>query len=304
MNRIARKIFTAYKEILKLTSFFILKNFKDLPVELQIETTNICNAKCWFCPNKNLKRTKKSMSDEIFNIIIRRLQEENINVDQFILHINGEPLLDRKIFERVEKLRECFPACHIRFTTNFSMADDACIEKILNSSINEITISLNAMDSDEYYSIMKLLYDNTIRNIDKFMNRKLELDSPIIVNFSIVARSDNRETVEKFKDKYSSIGNIRVIYLGEWVNGTKPDEFEETKVKSGLKTCPILYRTINILSNGDFALCCFDAEGMIPLNIKSTSIKKAWCSLYFNKVRLYHLLMGKTNKECINCSFR
>lgn len=147
------------------------------------------------------------------------------------------------------------------------------------------------MDSDEYYSIMKLSYDKTLKNMEKFLQRREELSSPITVNFSIVARRDNIDTVEKFKEKYATIGNVRIIHLGEWVNeGEKPDKFDEEKEKS--KICGILYNTINILSNGDFALCCFDAEGSVHMNIRETSIREAWCSSYLNKIRLHHLKHG------------
>ena len=155
------------------------------------------------------------MSDETFNIIINRLKEEKINVKRFILHINGEPLLDAKLFDRIDHLHNIFPSSNIRFTSNFSMASDDIIEKILHSPLNAITISISAMDSDEYYSITKLLYDRIMTNIGKFMPRKKELNSPITVNFSIVARRDNIDKVEKFKEKYATIGNVRIIHLGE-----------------------------------------------------------------------------------------
>lgn len=242
------------------------------------------------------------MSDETFNTIIRRLEEEKINVKKFVLHINGEPLLDEKLFNRIDQLHNVFPSSQIRFTSNFSMASDDMIEKILHSSLNEITISINAMDSDEYYSIMKLSYDKTMENIEKFMQRKQELSSPIQVTFSIVARKDNIDTVEKFKEQYGTIGNVRVIHLGEWVNGEKPDKFDEKKKRS--RTCSVLYNSIHILSNGDFALCCFDAEGSVHMNVREVSIREAWCSAYFNKMRWHHLKHGKTNIECMNCSFR
>lgn len=297
-----KKIKKTLRIIKKMFFFLLCKDFKSTPIAVKIETSNMCNAKCWFCPNSHLQRKKEIMSDETFNTIVRRLREEKISVIRFDMHNNGEPLFDEKLFDRIECLRSFFPSSYIRFASNFSMASDEIIEKILRSPLDEVTISINAMDSDEYYSIMKLPYEKTMENIERFMRRKQELNSPITVVFSIVAREDNKDVVEKFKEKYETMGKVRTMYLGEWVNKEKPDKFDEKKKRS--RICRLLYLNLSILSNGDFALCDFDAEGIIPMNVSETSLREAWCSPYFNKIRLHHLIHGKTNEECINCSVR
>ena len=143
MMKDAKKILGLARRIFFFNAY---KDFKNLPIIVKIETTNICNAKCWFCANSHVQRKKESMTDETFNTIIRRLREEKINVRRFDLHVNGEPLLDEKLFDRIDHLHNFFPSSYIRFASNFSMATDDIIEKILRSPLNEITISINAMD--------------------------------------------------------------------------------------------------------------------------------------------------------------
>ncbi len=43
------------------------------PKCVHIETLNYCNASCWFCPVKDLKRKKMKMSSSTFSKIIDQL---------------------------------------------------------------------------------------------------------------------------------------------------------------------------------------------------------------------------------------
>lgn len=275
--------------------------WKERNYEVQIETTSYCNAKCNFCPNVSLKRKKNIMSDEVFEKILDRIEEEKINVTTFILHLNGEPLIDSKIFDRIRTIKDRFPkGTRVRFTTNFSLADTEIIEKIFECGLDEITCSLNSIDAEEYKDIMGLEYDKTINNIKHLLQSKEEKKSNLKINLSIVETKDNKNEVELFRKMYGDKANIRVMQLGEWVGSNSQVEKNNSKNKG---VCSILYRTVNILSNGNYALCCFDAEGIIGKNIMDTSIKEAWKTGVYDEIRQYHLKNGRSNRECMNCSF-
>ncbi len=289
------------KKVLKVLCFYFFPN--NLSFEVQLETTSYCNASCSFCPNPTLKRTKCFMSDETFNFLLRKLQNEKIKIERFILHLNGEPLTDPNLFERITKIKTVFPYAEVRFTTNFGLADQEKRQKILSCGVDEVTISINSLDEDEYKNIMGLDLRTTLANVESFVLMRSEKNSNIKINFSIVARESNIKMVEEFKRKYGTIGNIRVIQLGQWVGKDKPDDYNSS-IKSQKRVCPILWHTINVLSNGEYSLCCFDAEGIINKSIYDGSIMKTWRSGYFQKLRWLHLFKGRINKECINCSFR
>lgn len=276
--------------------------FRERKYEFQIETTSFCNAKCEFCPNSMLKREKTIMSSEIFEKIIDRIKDENISVSNFILHLNGEPLIDRGLFNRIRRLKEEFPGACVRFTTNFALADEAVINNIFDSHLDKITCSLNSINADEYRKIMNLSYETTINNINRLLLAKRERNSKLEVCLSIVETSDNSDEVRKFTEIYSGQADVRVLKLGQWVDKENEDiKIQNRDNRDGI--CSILYRTVNILSNGDYALCCFDAEGIVNKNIMDTDIHTAWRSGVFDVIRKWHLKNGKTNKECIKCSY-
>lgn len=244
------------------------------------------------------------MTDKIFNIIIQRIKSEKVLATSFVLHLNGEPLTDRKLIERIKTLKSEFPKSQIRFTTNFSIANEKLIKDIVTCGTDSITISLNSIDKTEYNRIMGGLdYDITVKNIYTLINYRAKYKSNIKIRLSVVASQHNEKNVKGFVDKWrDQVDEIRIIKLGQWVGKEIPEDlFINPEDKR--KICTILYRTVNILSNGDYALCCFDPEGIIGLNVIDTPIFKAWKASTFEKIRKHHISHGKTNAACQNCSF-
>lgn len=277
---------------------------RNSPIELQIETTSFCNAKCVFCPNRNLKRKKQLMSKEVFEKILIRAKEESLSIESFILHLNGEPLSDPNIFNRVRRIKEEFPKSNVRFTSNFELANITVVQRLLESGLDEITCSVNRLAETDYRNDMGLDFNKTIENVKLLLKMKEKTKNKIKVSLSFVAddsgkRSEIEESpIIKELEQYGNF-DIRIMIQGDW--GGEVDGGKTVSDRNGI--CPILYKTINILSNGSFALCCFDAEGIIGLNVMNTSIFDAWNSQIFNSIREHHLLNGKTNSMCINCSF-
>ena len=273
-------------------------------LEIQIETTSYCNARCSFCPNSTLKRPKQIMDMEVFETILSKLCTEQIPVSSFALHINGEPLSDPHIVERVKLCKQKYPKAIVRFTSNFALANEKLMTDLINAGLDFITISLNTLDKEEYYNTMGLDYDRTYRNVEEFFDLRKRLGSNIRVRISLVTKETSNPDIEAFKKKYKEDAEVRVMKLGAWVDEEPPKDIEISKADIKREgSCGILYHTINFLSNGDYALCCFDAEGVVHKNIKDGEVLDIWGSGIFDRLRKYHLEHGRINKECYNCSY-
>ena len=91
-----------------------------LPVEYIVETTAKCNLYCPMCPRETHKQPKEDMADEIFERLVREAGE---SAEHMMLIGLGEPLLDPKIFERIEY---CAHAQHLHLlSTNGTFLDEA-----------------------------------------------------------------------------------------------------------------------------------------------------------------------------------
>lgn len=266
---------------------------------IMIETSSVCNAKCEFCANPTLIREKKIMDDITFDTVIGKILLENIDVEKFILHLNGEPFTDSKLIDRITILKSNFPNVPIWFTTNFSIPDEQKIEELLRSGLDTITISLNAVEADEYEKITNLNFEKTMKNVEYLLKRNRELGDLIHVRFSIVDCGKENQ-VKRFKDKFSGMADIRVIKLGRWI-GKEAKEIKHRK-QNIQRYCDDLYHQICILSNGDFAICSFDCEGQVGKNIMDTNILEAFYSERYEELRKQHK-NGIVGTMCENCSF-
>lgn len=267
---------------------------------IMIETTNICNAKCEFCANPKLKRKKMVMSDEIFNLIISKIKNEQIIVEKFILHLNGEPFTDRKLIERIKILKQEFPNSPIWFTTNFNLPNREQIDELLISGVDTITISINSIEKNKYEEIMGIEYEKTIKNVEYILKKNKELNKSINIRVSIVD-TGNSHIVKQFQDKYRELAEVRVIRLGNW--GGHETENRIVHESIDIQSCDDLNNQICFLSNGEFAICCFDAEGMVGMNIKDVGILDTFNSGEYAKLRRKLKTSGKKDTICDTCSF-
>src|SRR5215213_1852858 len=71
-----------------------------MPEIVQIESTNICNAKCVFCPRDDMHRRQGVMSVELFRKIVDECAE--LGITYVRMHNYGEALLDRRLVEKVQ----------------------------------------------------------------------------------------------------------------------------------------------------------------------------------------------------------
>ena len=66
---------------------------------MQIESTNICNAKCVFCPRDDMERKQGVMDMALF----RKVADEcaALGITHIRMHNYGEAFVDRQLVEKV-----------------------------------------------------------------------------------------------------------------------------------------------------------------------------------------------------------
>lgn len=135
-----------------------------------IETSAVCNLKCIMCPTLNYKEGFGIMESIIFDKIIDSIDKvEAISLDGW-----GEPLLDKKIFERVRKAKT--KANNVGFSTNATLFNLDNIEEAKNSGIDIINISMDG-GSKEVYEKIRVGSDfgKTMYNIELLSRKGLHI---------------------------------------------------------------------------------------------------------------------------------
>ena len=260
------------------------------PVSIAIETTNLCNAKCEFCPNKSLKRKKGIMSKELFEKIIEDCVE--IRPRYIIPQSNGEPFMDPQFIERIKLINQKIPSAKVMFFTNAALMTPEVSDKLFELDIFSLGFSINAVDSQNYHKRMKLDYEKTISNINYFMNNNKKIKN---IKFSIVDKDLTEGEKEVFLDKWR-----KGSFLARNIN------FAGLMFDVPAKNNPCLraLREMSILWDGKVSLCCVDMEGKIIFGDASeNSLLEIWNSCKMKKLREYHLTQRRIDYPlCNNCN--
>jgi len=226
------------------------------------------------------------MPDMIFDTALERIIKEKINPPFINLYGFGEPLTDQNILRRVRKIKRHFPEAIIRLSSNFNLACDEIIEDLLSSGLDSINISINATEAETYAKIMGLDYYRSLRNIERLIERRRQLNSRLYINVSLVLAQEVKGQVKEFIRQWGAkVDKVIIIPESKWEDG-------EAKTEDRFPAyypCNILFERIAIQSNGDYTLCCRDYEGSIGKNIMRDEILGAFYSNPFNSLRDTHL---------------
>ncbi len=277
-----------YKKIKSYTS----KIKKNKMYNIIIETSNLCNARCVMCPYVIMKRKREIMKDNVFNKIIFKLKKEKINPLAFILNGFGDPLTDKKIFERIKLLKKEFPNSVIKFYTNLGLADKKIISKILTSGLDEINISLNGYNKNNYEKTMGINYEKTLKNLNELINRRNKINSKLKIRLSMALVSYNDGTEKKFinrwQKKVDSVSINKVHNYGDSVEN--PSGINKINYNKLTYPCKYLWNTLVFSVKGNLLMCCLDYEANYSFgNIKNNKILDMFYSKKFNNLRELHL---------------
>jgi len=271
-------------------------NNTEYPRLVAIETTNYCNAKCVFCPNNTLKRNRRHMSDALFEEIIEGCREFPLrNIEPFL---NGEPLMDPKIMQRLELIKNRLPETKIRlFTNGYSLTPER-IRELCKFGLDGLTVSVNTLDPKKYKTMTI-----TGLEIDRLLSNLRYLTDPVWKNkvarkttFRMTRLPDtSKQEQDNFKDFCKNLKvqcNIKSVFN---YKGDKP-----TVLPVPAYPCEHINR-LDILSNGVATLCCMDPEGEYPLgDAKKTSIMSIFNSDASKRYQRYH--RSGRRKEIAPCN--
>ena len=133
-----------------------------------IETAGVCTNRCYMCPSR-LSETKRGfMSDKIFEKSINELATHEFNGS---LHFygQGEPLLDKKIFERIKYARKKLPNAIFDVISNFVLLDAEKRKKLIEAPIDTLTNSCYGLKSETYKKICgRNNFERALKNLIEF----------------------------------------------------------------------------------------------------------------------------------------
>lgn len=172
------------------------------PTKMQIETTDLCNAKCIMCSHAYSEGTG---IDILQSGIIDKLEKILPFVKVIVLHGNGEPFLKKNVTEYLRQMSQY----SIQFiaNTNLSILTDEMVE-FFNTSFIELNISCDGHTKELYESIRRgLSYESFVENIETVRRRCPDLT----MKMSVVVMRQNMMFLPEIVDFAGKIGFNEII---------------------------------------------------------------------------------------------
>lgn len=173
------------------------------PSKLQIETTDLCNAKCIMCSHAYDEGTG---IDILKSGIIDRLESILPFVNEVVLHGNGEPFLKRDLTTYLKRMSEF----GIKFitNTNLSIVTSELIA-YLKTSFIELNVSCDGHTQELYEGIRKgLSFKTFLENV-----RRVRTECPdLCMKMSVVVMRQNIEYMPDLVDFASNLGFDEIIF--------------------------------------------------------------------------------------------
>tara|TARA_B100000315_G_C14552949_1_gene576754 strand:+ start:644 stop:1582 length:939 start_codon:yes stop_codon:yes gene_type:complete len=275
-----------------------LDNFEDclrFPVYFEIETINACNAGCRMCTvNEWQKSGNPLMDDAVFNKVADEIISNSNTVKTVNLSRDGEPLLDKKLVEKIYYLKKG-GVKNVAFSTNASLLSEKWINDLLNSPLDELMFSIDGYAKVTYEKIRKGLdYDKVIKNVKEFIKLRDSTGSKIRIRVRMVIQEENEDEVEVWGNYWRGCLKpqdlVHAKYIHSW--GNQLDNYVSLKDEDRLGTpCTSPFSTMVIRYNGDVTVCPIDYDfKYVNGNVKKDNIQNIWMSgIHFRHFRDFHM---------------
>ena len=256
-----------------------------LPEIVQIESTNICNAKCVFCPRDDMHRRQGIMTLDLYKKIVDECVA--LGITHVRVHNYGEPFVDRRLVEKVRYAKQK-GIQEVGMISNGSLITEEVARGMIDAGLDAINISVDASGKEVFESTrIGLKYDKVIANIERLVRIRAESGKhrpKLILSF---VRQNNSADEQAFIEHWRKIADkIHITDLHNW-GGTLNQESDVNY------PCYRPWLTFTVLWDGRVSLCCADFDGRHILgDLRTSSIADIWNSPAYRAVRREQLLDG------------
>jgi radical SAM protein with 4Fe4S-binding SPASM domain len=257
------------------------------PTRIHIESTNVCNLDCLFCPYGHQKRRKGYMGLALFQKIIDECRGREVRL---WLHFLGEPLLNRDLPAMVAYAKaQGLP--QVGFSTNGFFLTQELGEKLIESGLDRLECSVDGVDPESYLQLRRSReFHRVVANLQGFLRLRRELGAErptVTIQFmktpqTLAFLSQAREFWRPQLGPRDFLMTIEDISFAGEMRGTR--------YGGDRLPCKWLWHYAVILWNGDVVTCVSDYDGTRVMgNMHQQSLEAIWRSPAYEALRRTHL---------------
>ena len=283
----------------------------DTPLKIEVEPTSACNFRCIYCRHSAVKIKPEFMTMETFDKIIKGIKKFPNKIKSFNFAGVGEPLLNKNIYNMIKKANEV--SDNTVLITNGSLLDKNNSNKLIDSEISTIRISLQGLSDIDYYNVAKykINIETFINNIKYIYQNKKEKTKLYLKMPDISVKTP--ELKEKFDMLFSNIADYICIenisnHWEELDYSFLDLQSENTKHICGyqikdIKVCYYPFYMLAIDKLGFVYPCCHMYDNFYLNNINDNDLYEIWNGINLKNLRIKLLKNNIKNiKVCSNCN--
>ncbi|HEX68105.1 MAG TPA: radical SAM protein [bacterium] len=280
------------------------------PTHVMIQTTSYCNSACAFCPYKEVKDElpQGMMEEKTFVKIVEELSRHK-EIKRVMPYLMNEPLCDKEIVEKIYFIKEKIPWAMVHILTNGINLNEKLSEKLINSPIDWVGISIHAIREDTYRRFTgRKDFQKILAKITLFITEALKRRGKnfILINITHPPGYLTEEEKKEALDYWRGLGVERIEYFPRPISRAGNVKWLPQVRHKKIKGCKSIWRNemVHILFNGDVVLCCMDwRREMILGNVNKNKIEEIWDSPFYLEVESW--IRGEKepprNFLCLRC---
>lgn len=317
MSKIQNTRKSYYREYIPLREVAPL----DTPFSVQIDPTNCCNFRCSFCPTaddnllESVQRPKAMLDIELFRKLMEDLRAFPRKLRQLQLYKDGEPFLNKHIYDMIAEAKRADVSERIWTTTNGSCLNPANIEHLLETGLDHLQVSIEQVHDEGYRAITDTdtRYQDIRTNVQNLYDAKLKSGSSLHVHVKIVDTGLTEDEKAVFERDFAACSDsLNITSLMGWSRSDLKDFRLGARPETGVDgfshiqkrtVCPDPLKNLVVNADGSVTVCCVDwSHANVVGDARSESLLDIW-----NGERMHHFRMlqltGRRNElpACRNC---
>lgn len=246
-----------------------------MPSHIQIETVGgrgMCTARCSMCTIEDWEKPPRIMRNDEFFKFIDDLTPFQQHIDYVTLHCNGEPLMDKRLHEKVAYLKDKgFRGTG--FASNCTLLDETRATRLLDAGLDTIICSIDGAEKETHETIRtRTDFDEVVANVERFLalrdERAARGEKATRVMIRFIMQDLNRDEYPAYKEYWNaridpSLGDVVVHFpMHNW--GGQMENWERNLERYGsgrVFQCEDLYDRLIVFSDGETAHCDADFNG-------------------------------------------
>lgn len=249
-----------------------------MPRHVQIESVGgkgMCTARCTMCTIEDWQKPPRIMQQAEFEKFVLDLAPYREHIDYVTLHCNGEPLMDKRLHDKVAFLKQRgFRGTG--FATNCTLLDERRAQALLAAGLDTIICSIDGATKAVHESIRhRTNFDTIVQNVERFLALRNERAARGLPATRVLVRFILQDKNRHEWDAYQAFWRQRLdpergdgvlqFPVHNW--GGQMENWRQNLELYGagqVFECEDLYERLIVFSDGQVSHCDADYNGFFP----------------------------------------